>query len=119
MENLEKEKRIRKETNRLNKLFKNVSKNEKELIKELVKRASFLLILAEDMEEDIKHKDQVTQVIENASQRFIKADPIYKEYRDTVKNYQSVIKQLTDLAKDYKVPEEEKDPLLDFNNELH
>lgn len=119
MENLEKEERIRKEIKRLNKLFKNLSKNEKELIKELVKRASFLLILAEDMEKEIKAKDKVTQVIENSSQRFIKADPIFKEYRDTVKNYQSVIKQLTDLVKDYKIPTEEKDPLIEFNNELY
>lgn len=58
----------------------------------------FLLILAEDIEKDI-NSDNLTVLTINASQQFIKANPLMKDYRDTVKSYQTVIKQLCDLTK--------------------
>lgn len=108
----ERNRRIKKEINRINKLFKNVSKDKKELIKELIKRASFLLIISEDIESQLKVLTNFTEKTINASQEFVKPNPLYKEYRDTIKSYQSLMKQLTDLSKEFgeeKPPEQ--DPL--------
>ena len=60
--------------------------------------SSFLLILAEDIEKNI-NSDNLTVLTINASQQFTKANPLMKDYRDTVKSYQTVVKQLCDLTK--------------------
>lgn len=114
------DRRIKKEITRLNKLFKNVSENQQEMIKELIKRAAFLLIFAEDIEKELKKTTAFTEKTINASQEFIKPNPLQKEYRDTIKSYQSLIKQLIDFSKIFEEEKPpEKDPLEDFNNELY
>lgn len=116
----ERNRRIKKEINRINKLFKNVSKDKKELIKDLIKRASFLLIISEDIESQLKVLTNFTEKTINASQEFVKPNPLYKEYRDTIKSYQSLMKQLTDLSKEFgEEKPSEQDPLEEFNNELY
>lgn len=90
--------RITKEYNRLTKLFEVSSKDKLHVINKLCARASFLLILAEDIEKDI-NSDNLTVLTVNASQQFTKSNPLLKDYRDTVKSYQTVVKQLCDLSK--------------------
>ena len=94
---MKREERIEIEEKRIKSILKNIPKNVKKTTEKLVKRAAFLLILTEDMEEKLKDEDFLKTTI-NASQEFIKANPLLKEYRDTIKSYQAVIKQLTDLA---------------------
>ena len=90
--------RITKEYNRLVKLFDTSLKDRSHVIKKLCARASFLLILSEDIEKDINN-DNLTVLTINASQQFTKSNPLLKDYRDTVKSYQTVVKQLCDLSK--------------------
>ena len=90
--------RITKEYNNLKKLFSSKSEDKKHVIEKLSYRAAFLLVLSEDMEKDIQNTDLTVETI-NASQSFIKANPLLKDYRDTIKSYQTVIKQLCDLVK--------------------
>ena len=90
--------RITKEYNRLCKLFSTSQEDKLHVIKKLCARASFLLILAEDIEKNI-NSDNLTVLTINASQQFTKANPLMKDYRDTVKSYQTVVKQLCDLTK--------------------
>ena len=105
----EREKRIKKEMQKIKKLYKNLSKEKMVKIQELIYRASFLLVLAQDMElELIKYDSFITTTI-NASQSFVKTNPLLKDYRDTIKSYQSVIKQIDDLTKDDVI----KDPVPD------
>lgn len=112
---MNKEERIEKEIKRLDKIFNDIPKKKKDLTKELIKRASFLLIIAEDMEAEINTLDRVLETTINASQQFVKANPLFKEYRDTVKSYQAVIKQLTDLVKvDEVMPTQSVNPLIEF-----
>lgn len=92
------EERIKKEETRIKSILKDTQKNVKKATEKLVKRAAFLLILTEDMEEKLQQDDEFLKTTVNASQEFTKANPLLKEYRDTVKSYQAVIKQLTDLA---------------------
>ena len=110
---IDKEKRIKKEILRLKKIYKNVSKEKLQRIMELINRASFLLIMAQDMEAEIVILEDFNITTINASQSFTKPNPLFKEYRETIKSYQSVLKQLNDLTKD-EVNEEPKDPLDTF-----
>lgn len=96
----QKEKRIKKEMQKIKKLYKNLSKSKLEQIAELIYRAAFLLVMAQDMESEILQCDKYTTTTVNASQTFLKANPLLKDYRDTVKSYQAVLKQLDDLTKD-------------------
>lgn len=112
---MNREQRIEIEIKKLNKIFNKIPKKKKDLTKELIKRASFLLIIAEDMEQEINTKESVLETTINASQQFVKANPLYKEYRDTVKSYQAVIKQLTDLVKTEETMQTQTvNPLIDF-----
>ena len=71
--------------------------------------------MAEDMEEEINTLSGVLEVTINGSQQFVKANPLFKEYRDTVKSYQAVIKQLADLNKvDEAMPTQTVNPLIEF-----
>lgn len=92
------EERIKKEESRIKSILKDVPKNIKKTTEKLSKRAAFLLILIEDLEEKLNENTDFLKTTINASQEFVKANPLLKEYRDTVKSYQAVIKQLTDLA---------------------
>lgn len=110
---MDREKRIKKEIKRLSKIYN----CDKEKIKELIKRSSFLLVIAEDMEAELKEANFTAETI-NASQQFVKANPLLKEYRETIKTYQNCLKQLTDMTKDI-IVSPQKDPLEEFNNELY
>lgn len=96
----EKQKRIKKEMQKIKRLYKNLSKTKLEQIAELIYRAAFLLVMAQDMEYELLQYDKYTTTTVNASQQFLKANPLLKDYRDTVKSYQAVLKQLDDLTKD-------------------
>ena len=112
----EKEKRIKKEMAKIKKFYKNLSKSKQEKLQELIYRAAFLLVMAKDMELEIMNMDKFISTTINASQTFTKPNPLLKEYRDTVKSYQAVIKQLNDLTKEDLTlnPDSEKDELDEF-----
>lgn len=110
----EKEKRIKKEMLKIKKLYKNLPKEKLAKVQELIYRASFLLVMAQDMEEELKNCETYISTTINASQKFTKPNPLLKEYRDTIKSYQAVIKQLDDLTKDDLISEPKKDELDEF-----
>lgn len=110
----EKEKKISKEKKKLLKVFNSYMDDKKEVITRLISRAAFLLIMSEDMETELKECDKYTTTIVNASQSFVKANPLLKDYRDTVKSYQAVLKQLIDLSSENNAAP--KDELEEFLN---
>lgn len=99
MDNDKRDKRVKKEIKRLTKIFSNIPDNKMKLIKELINRAAFLLIISQDIEDAISKLEEFTVLTINSAQEFTKPNPLLKEYRDTVKSYQAIIKQLTDLVK--------------------
>lgn len=106
--------KITKEKNKLYKLFSTANIEKKHIINRLIDRAAFLLILSEDMENKIKDSD-LTILTVNAYQSFTKSNPLLKDYRDTVKSYQTVLKQLCDLIKnDSQMDNNESDELEEF-----
>lgn len=96
----EMEKRIKKEVLKLKKIFKTSNKKHMSKIEELINRASFLLIISQDIEKELKENNQYVVKTVNASQIFTKPNPLLKEHRDTIKAYQAVIKQLDEMSED-------------------
>lgn len=109
-----KTKKIKKELNNIKKIYKKVPKEKLLKINDLMYRAAFLLVMAKDMEEELLNCDSYTTKTINASQTFLKTHPLCKDYRDTIKSYQAVIKQLDDMTKDDIVVEPTKDELDEF-----
>ena len=95
---------IEKVKKNFEKIFNSVSSEKKDIIKKLIERASFLLVMIHDMETELMQCESYTTTTINASQTFIKSNPLLKDYRDTVKSFQTVLKQLCDLTKDGKNP---------------
>lgn len=104
-------KKVNKEKKKLLKVYGNSSNIE--VVERLVDRASFLLVMTQEIEEELNNLKEYTTVTDNASQHFLKSNPLLKDYRDTVKSYQLVLKQLTDLTKNDLKPDE-PDPLKEF-----
>ena len=106
---IDKQKKLKKATNEISKIFKNVSMANKPKIKELINRCAFLLVMAKEMEANLIQIDDFYTIVINKSQQYVKIDPLLREYRDTVKSYQQVVKQLIEITKGEVV---DKDDLL-------
>lgn len=106
---IDKQKKLKKATKEISKIFKNVSMANQPKIKELINRCAFLLVMAKEMEENLMQTDDFYTIVINKSQQYVKIDPLVREYRDTVKSYQQVVKQLIEITKGEVV---DKDDLL-------
>lgn len=106
---IDKKKKLKKATKEISKIFKNVSMANQPKIKELINRCAFLLVMAKEMEENLMQTDDFYTIVINKSQQYVKIDPLVREYRDTVKSYQQVVKQLIEITKGEVV---DKDDLL-------
>ena len=96
LKELSKDERIKEEIKRLGESFKYLPKEKRDITDKLINRASFLLILLEDLEKEINN-NELTSGIVNGGQFYIRTNPAIKEYNTTVKSYQSIIKQLSEL----------------------
>lgn len=106
---IDKQKKLKKATKEISKIFKNVSMANQPKIKELINRCAFLLVMAKEMEANLIQTDDFYTIVINKSQQYVKIDPLIREYRDTVKSYQQVVKQLIEITKGEVV---DKDDLL-------
>jgi hypothetical protein len=106
---IDKQKKLKKATKEISEIFKNVSIANQPKIKELINRCAFLLVMAKEMEENLIQTDDFYTIVINKSQQYVKIDPLLREYRDTVKSYQQVVKQLIEITKGEVV---DKDDLL-------
>lgn len=109
-----KEKRIKKEMNKIKKFYKKIPKEKLNKINDLIYRSAFLLVMAQDMENELLQCDSYIITTINASQTFSKTNPLCKDYRDTIKSYQAIIKQLEELTKDEINSDDSNDELDDF-----
>lgn len=106
---LTRDQKINREKVRLNRIYKNVAKENKSIIEGLIQRAAYMRITLEEMEKDLSDGGYVEMFSQSE-----KADPYERErpvarlYNTMNKNYQSIIKQLSDL-----VPKQEAKPAKD------
>ena len=110
----EKEIRINKEIKKIKKVYKINLKEKNNKFNDLVYRAAFLLVMAQDMESELLNCGSYTTTTVNGSQSFVKSHPLCKDYRDTIKSYQAIIKQLNEFVKEEIPVEPVKDELDEF-----
>ena len=91
--------RILKEVRRLNRIYKNIDKDNKAIIDGLIKRAAYMRVTLEDWEKDIMENgyyEMFTQSINTPP--YERERPVARLYNTMNKYYQSIIKQLSDLV---------------------
>ena len=91
--------RIKKEELRLRQIYKNIDEDNKAIIDGLINRAAYMLVTLEDWERDIDENgfiEMFTQSEKTAP--YERERPVIRLYNTMNKNYQSIIKQLSDLV---------------------
>ena len=106
---MEKAKRIRKEENRLKKIYKNIKDEKKQTVQGLIQRAAFMRVTLEDFEEDLDQNGFVEMFQQGINQDpYERKRPVADLYNTMNTSYQKIIKQLTDLLqKDEPKPEDD------------
>lgn len=113
-EQLEKEKKIRAEKNRITRIYKNI-KLDKDIIKVLeglISDAAFMRISIEGIKAKLI-KEGMMEKFKNGSQEFWRERPESKLFLNFMKQYSNTMKQLIDLMP-VQVKEEENDMLVQF-----
>ena len=114
---MEKDKRIKEEENRLNKIYKNIEDNKKDTVIGLIQRLAYLRVTLEDFEKDLDKNGFVGWFQQGEKQSpYERKRPVADLYNTMNTSYQKGIKQLTDLLpKEIKVSDED-DGFEDFVN---
>lgn len=99
---IEKNKKIKKETQRLKKLFKDLPENKHKMAEKLIENASFMSITLDELKEDIKLYGVKEPYANGKDQYGFKESIESKTYNTMVKNYMSIIKQLNDMLPEQK-----------------
>jgi len=111
---MDKEERIKKEVLRLRRIYKNLSDRDYKTSIKLIDNVAFMTVTLEDMIVKI-NEEQMTTTVVNASQQFVKTNPLIDAYNKMYANFLKGISQLQSL-----IPTEErnqpdsKDDFVDF-----
>ncbi len=113
---LSRDDRIKKEINRLKRIYKNIDKDNKAIIDGLIQRAAYMRVTLEDWERDIM-ENGITEMFTQSDKTdpYERERPVARLYNTMNKNYQSIIKQLSDLVPKPE-PKQEDDGFEDFLN---
>lgn len=94
---LERNKAIYAEYQRINKYFENLDENQKSLIDPLIRNAAFMRVALDDLQEIIAEQGPVEQYRNSETQYGTKQSAALQSYNALVKNYAAVIKNLFSL----------------------
>lgn len=95
---LSKDDRIKQEERRLKRIYKNIDKDKKAIIDGLIQRAAYMRVALEDWEKDIMDNGYIEMFTQSEkTDPYERERPVARLYNTMNKNYQSIIKQLTDL----------------------
>lgn len=114
---LNQDERILKEVRRLNRIYKNIDKDNKAIIEGLIRRAAYMRVTLEDWEEDIVKNgctEMFTQSINTPP--YERERPVARLYNTMNTNYQKIIKQLSDLVPKPETGKEKDDGFAAFVN---
>lgn len=94
----EKKEKISAEVSRLEKRFKFLTPEQRGLSDGLIKRAAFMRVMLEYLEEDIRENGEFEMFTQSDMvEPYQRKRPAVDIYNQTIKNYQTIMKQLTDL----------------------
>lgn len=100
--------KIKKEKARLNKIYTDISKENKGIIEGLINRAAFMRVTLEDMEIDLDTGGFVEMFSQSEkTDPYERERPVARLYNTMNKNYQSIIKQMSDLIPKDRVVEKD------------
>ena len=100
--------RVRKEITRLNKIFASKSDAEKDYLSSLIKRAAFMRCQLEDMEKDLNTNGWTEMFTQSANApEYERERPLARIYSSLNKNYQTIMKQLSDFVDRSEKPAED------------
>lgn len=103
-----------KELKKLNKIFKNISKDKKDLVQKLIKSAAFMTVELTKLENHISIHG-VSEIYQNGeNQSGKKMSTEASAYNTMIKNYTSIIKQLTELLPEGLPNTKEGNALMNF-----
>ena len=95
---LTKAERIIKEDKRLRRIYKDIAKDKQALIDGLISRAAYMRITLEDYELDIDTNGYFEMFTQSErTDPYERERPVARLYNTMNKNYQSIVKQLSDL----------------------
>lgn len=114
---IDKNNKIRKETQKLKKLFKDLPDNKKKMAEKLIENASFMSITLDELKEDIKVYGVKETYVNGKDQFGFKESIESKTYHTMIKNYMNIIKQLNDMLPEEKQINED-DEFERFNGSL-
>lgn len=108
-----KQKRIKAEFNRLNKIYKTLPEKKYKIALPLIENAAFMKISLEDMQKTIIIEGEVEEYQNGANQYGKKESSTMRSYNNMIKNYNIINKRLEDM-----IPNEVKESkLASFLNE--
>ena len=94
---IEKNNKIKKEKQILEKIFKKIDKNKQKIVEKLIDNVAFMSITLDELKEDIKKYGIKEEYMNGKNQFGFKESVESKTYNTMLKNYMSAIKQLIDL----------------------
>lgn len=100
---MERDKLIKKELAKLNKLFSDLPKNKLELCEGLIQNAAFMKVTLLDLQKEILENGAVIPCTSGNGFETIKDNPAQKAYTTMISRYTVIIKQLSDF-----LPEEQR-----------
>lgn len=102
-QDLTKDRKIKKEYNRLRRIFKDLDKNKLQTVESLMRNAAFMSVSLEELQDIINAEGYIVEYQNGANQSGTKQSDAVKTHIAMTKNHASIIKQLCDL-----VPPEKK-----------
>lgn len=94
---LTKEERIKKEKNRLKRIYKNIETKRKDTVGGLIERCAYMRVTLEDFEENLDKNGFTEKFSQGNQEPYDRKRPVAELYNSMNTNYQKAIKQLTDL----------------------
>lgn len=94
---IDKNNKIKKERQMLEKIFKKIGKDKQKIVEKLIDNVAFMSITLDELKEDIKIYGIKEEYMNGRNQFGFKESVESKTYNAMLKNYMNAIKQLTDL----------------------
>lgn len=94
----EKKEKIKKEKNKIKRVFAELDANKKKLVEPLIEKAAFMSVTLDELQEQINAEGCVSEYQNGANQYGTKKSPEIEIYLNMSKNYANIIKQLTELV---------------------
>ena len=94
----EKEKKIRKETKRLQEVFKDLEPNKLKTVDALIARAAYITVSLEELEDELNVNGWVEEYQNGRNQCGLKKSAAAEVHISLTKNLNAIMKQLLDLV---------------------